>query len=172
MGVLSTDEPDEREEQKRNQMDMQNLAEAGATGPPTANPDYVDRITHSNLDQGTVDILSNMLSQDWVLGNLGEAEVHEIRWLVRVMMMQLESLHPPADSIWTGELRQYASGNQRQALEPLDPAQKLVIFELIQGVIARATRSKDGWQQEIFRKQIKQSETVDRSSDDEGGWLS
>ena len=173
MGLLNP-EPDveeQREEQKRNQIHMQNLGSTRATQQGQVDSDYVDRITQTELNQGTVRILENMLSRDWVLANFDDAEVHEIRWLSRVMMKQLESLHPPEDSIWTGELRKYAADDDRQALEPLDSAQRLVIFETIQGVISRATRSKDGWQQENFRKQIKQSETVDRSQDDDEGWL-
>jgi len=172
MGILSS-EPDideQREEQKRNQIHMQNLAGAHQDGP--VDSDYVSHITDTELNQGTVRILENMLSRDWVLANFDDAEVHEIRWLSRVMMKQLEALHPAEDSIWTGEMRKYAADDDRQALEPLDSAQRLVIFETIQGVISRATRSKDGWQQENFNKTIKQSETCDRSQDDAGGWLS
>lgn len=169
MGVLSNnEEQDQRDEARRQQMHMQNLADPGGDNP---DPDYVDRITQTELDQGTVRILENMLSRDWVLANFSDAEVHETRWLARVMMMQLEALHPPEDSIWTGELRAYAADEERQALQPLDSAQRLVIFETIQGVIARATRSKEGWQQENFNKTISQSETVDRSKDEDGGWL-
>jgi len=173
MGLLNP-EPDveeQREEQKLERMHMQNLGSTRGTQQGQVDSDYVDRITQTELNQGTVRILENMLSRDWVLANFDDAEVHEIRWLSRVMMKQLESLHPPEDSIWTGELRKYAADDDRQALEPLDSAQRLVIFETIQGVISRATRSKDGWQQENFRKQIKQSETVDRSQDDDEGWL-
>ncbi|WP_435551965.1 hypothetical protein [Natrinema sp. CGMCC1.2065] len=172
MGVLSSEQDvdEQREEQRRQQMHMQNLGSAGAQDSPV-DPDYVDRITTSEMDQGTVRILKNMLSRDWVLANFDDAEVHEIRWLARVMMKQLEALHPPEDSIWTGELRKYAADDDRQALEPLDSAQRLVVFETIQGIISRATRSKDGWQQENFNKTINQSETIDRSSDDDGGWL-
>ncbi len=174
MGLLSS-EPDVDEQQakqERSQMHMQNLAEAGGPQDGQVDSDYVRHITDSELDQGTVRILENMLSKDWVLANFNDAEVHEIRWLSRVMQKQLEALHPPEDSIWTGELRKYAADDDRQALTPLDSAQRLVVFETIQGVISRATRSKDGWQQENFNKTIKQSETIDRSQDEEGGWLS
>lgn len=174
MGVLSpeSDDGDDVDDLQQQQMHMQNLGEVGALDQGPADSDYVDRITQTELNQGTVRILENMLSRDWVLANFDDAEVHEIRWLSRVMMKQLEALHPPEDSIWTGNLRQYASDDDRQALEPLDSAQRLVVFETIQGVISRATRSKDGWQQENFRKQIKQSETLDRSTDEDEGWLS
>lgn len=170
MGILTrTDDGSEQlDDRQRRQMQMQGLSE---WGDDSAGTDYVERITDTELEQGTVRILSNMLSRDWVLANFSDAEVHETRWLARVMTMQLEALHPPEDSIWTGELRRYAADDNRQALTPLDSAQRLVIFETIQGVIARATRSKGGWQQENFRKQIRQSETVDRTSDDEEGWL-
>lgn len=172
MALLSADEDDRPREEQTDPVHMQNL---GGMGPPEqagADADYVDRITDTELNQGTIRILENMLSRDWVLANFDDAEVHEIRWLARVMQKQLEALHPPEDSIWTGELRKYAADDKRQGLEPLDSAQRLVVFETIQGVISRATRSKDGWQQENFRKQIRQSETYERGGEEDGGWLS
>lgn len=172
MGLVSRDSQSQEEameEQRKDQEHMQNLAnnlqEAGV------DPAYADRIIESDLEQGTVRILSNLLSRDWVLSNLNEAEVHEVRWLSRVMMKQLESLHPNEESIWQGEVRKYAFDEERQALKPLDSAQRLVIFEFIQGVVARAARSKDGWQQETLKKQITASERIDRDNDDDGGWL-
>jgi len=39
------------------------------------------------------------------------------------------------------------------------------------GVIARATRGKDGWQQTMFNKTISASETRKVDDDDDGGFL-
>jgi len=38
-------------------------------------------------------------------------------------------------------------------------------------VISRATRGKDGWQQEMFNKTIQASETREVGDDDGGGFL-
>ena len=171
MSILSREKSqDERlKEQQANQEHLTNLQQS--LDDAGVDPGYAEKIIDSDLDQGTVRILGNLLSKDWVLSNLNDAEVHEIRWLTRVMMRQLEALHPDEESVWQGAIRQYAYDADRQALEPLDSAQRLVIFEFIQGVVARAARSKDGWQQETFQKQFKVSERIDHDDGDDGGWL-
>lgn len=173
MSVLRASEQERREEQIQRQEEqqhhMQNLQ--ASLQDMGVDPDYASKIMDSDLDQGTIKLLGNMLSRDWVLANFSEAEVHETRWLTRVMVDQLEALHPHENSVWTGEYRKYATGDERQGLEPLDSAQRLQIHEFVQGVIARATRSKEGWQQDTLRKQITQSITEDNREDDNGGWL-
>jgi hypothetical protein len=134
-------------------------------------PDYVQQMVETDLQDGTAQMLSNMLSRDWVLSNLSEPEVHEIRWLARTFVDELEAAHPSEESIWTGELREYASGDDTQRLRPLTEAQKLEITQLVQGFIARVARSKDGFQQEIFRKQISKTESEDRSGAEDSGWI-
>jgi len=69
-----------REQQQANQEHMQNLQFAD---DGSLSQGYIDTVTESELEPGTVEILSNLLSKDFVLGNLSEAEVHEHRWLTR-----------------------------------------------------------------------------------------
>ena len=165
----STDDSEEKREQMRRQQHMQNLSSHEET---SVDADIIRRISESELSVETISTLNNLVGKDWVLANFEDAEVHETRWLVRVMKDHLEAMHPDQDSIWQGEYRKYAFGDEYQALEPLSAAERLEIDEVIHGVISRATRSRDGWQQENFNKQIKQSETIDRTEDDSGGWLS
>jgi len=96
--------------------------------------------------------------------------VHEHRWLTRQLVLEVEAAHPTADSMWRGRFRQVASGQARDALRPLDDAQKTVMQQFIQGVISRATRSKEGWQQEEMNKSYRVSERREPDSDD-GGFL-
>jgi len=172
MGLLSDDRPSQEElqrEQQRNQEDLQNITQADrAEG---VDPDYVRMMVDSELQDGTATMLANLLSRDWVLGQMSDAETHEARWLARTMVDELEAMHPAEDSIWTGELRRYAADDPTQQLRPLNAAQKLEIFEFIQGFIARVSRSREGFQQEIFRKQIRKSEREDRTEDESGGWI-
>jgi len=135
-------------------------------------PEYIDKMTGSDLDQATVSMLSNMLSKDWVLSNLSEAEVNEERWLARCIKLQIEALHPREDSIWQGELRKYCSGKADNSLTHLDSKQRAIIFQLIQGHVARVTRGRDGWQQDKFNESLTVSERRDTSKDEKGGWFS
>lgn len=172
MNLLGSDEVDAervRRQQRKQQEHMTNIQ--NEQGAEQLDPGYVQQMVSTDLQDGTAQMLSNMLSRDWVLSNLSEPEVHEIRWLARTFTDELEAMHPAEDSVWTGELREYAAGDDLQRLEPLTEAQKLEITQLVQGFIARVARSKDGFQQEIFRKQIRKSEREDRSEDDNGGWI-
>jgi hypothetical protein len=156
-----------QEEQQANQDHVTNLQfqDDGAM-----DKGYIDKVTNSQLQQGTVDILANLLSKDFVLGNLSEAEVHEHRWLTRELVLEVEAAHPRPNSMWRGRFRQVASGKERDALEPLDDAQKTTMQQFIQGVIARATRSRDGWQQEEVNKSYRVSERREPDKDDGGMW--
>lgn len=156
-----------QEEQQANQDHVTNLQfqDDGAM-----DKGYIDKVTNSQLQQGTVDILANLLSKDFVLGNLSEAEVHEHRWLTREVVLEVEAAHPRPNSMWRGRFRQVASGKERDALEPLDDAQKTTMQQFIQGVIARATRSRDGWQQEEVNKSYRVSERREPDKDDGGMW--
>ena len=171
MGLIRNGKSDEelREEQKRNQMHQMNLSAADADRPmDTA---YIDKMTDCDLQDPTVDMLSNLLDQDFMLGNLDEAEVHEYRWLARVMVLEIESLHPNEDSIFQGELRCVAFGDKYQNLSPLDEREQAVIEQFIMASISRATRGRDGWQQEMFNKTITASETREVDGEEDGGFL-
>jgi hypothetical protein len=170
MGLIGSDEPGAEEmqaQQEANQEHMTNLQFADDGSMDTG---YIDKVTNSQLQQGTVDILSNLLSKDFVLGNLSEAEVHEHRWLTRQLVLEVEAAHPRTNSMWRGRFRQVASGIERDALKPLDDAQKTVMQQFIQGVITRATRSREGWQQEEVNKSYRVSERREPDKDD-GGFM-
>lgn len=161
------DQSKQLEQQQAGQDHARNLA--NGLEDLDVDAEYIDKLTQTELNDATVSMLANMLSRDWVLANMSDAEVNETRWLSRVMLLRVESLHPGPDSVWTGEFRKFCADNEQQALEPLTSAQRTEIFELIQGVIARATRSRDGWQQDKLNESISVSERRDNSEPDDGG---
>ena len=170
MGIFSDPEEERRQDAKRQQEHQMNLQAANAESDRPMDQAYIDKMTDHQLSQGTVTIMSNLLDQDFLLGNLEEAEVHEYRWLSRVIRLEVESLHPNQDSIFTDEIRAVAFDDERQKLPALDEADKSIIEQFIMGVIARATRGEDGFQQEMFNKSIQASETRE-VGDDDGGIL-
>lgn len=171
MGLLRRNGRSEREIREEQQARKEDQINLSANVEEDVDEDYVSLVTESELQQGTAEMLRNLLSRDWVLSKMSDAEVHEMRWLARTIADEVEAMHPPEDSIWQGDLRMYASGDPKQQLEPLSSTQKTEIFQLIQGFIARVARSKEGFQQETFKKQIRKSEREDRSEDEDGGWL-
>ena len=171
MSLLSSNGSKEeqlRREQYREQIEQLNLQ---AQVDEDVDADYVEMMLESGLRPGTAAMLQNLLSSDWVLSKMSEAEVHEARWLARTIADEVIAMHPPEDSIWTGDIRRYASDDELQRLRPLNASQKTEIFQFIQGYIARVARSKEGFQQETFKKQIRKSEREDRGDDDDGGWI-
>lgn len=149
-----------------------NLQASAAEAERPMDEAYIDKMTDHQLSQGTVDILSNLLDQDFLLGNLTSAEVHEFRWLARVLRLEVESLHPNSDSVFQGDLRAVAFDDRSQRLPPLDESDKSVIEQFLMAVIARATRGEDGFQQEMFNKTITASETRQVDESDDGGFMS
>lgn len=170
MGLIGSDGPTQEDMQEAQEANQDHATNLQFADDGTMDAGYIDKVTNSQLQQGTVNILSNLLSKDFVLGNLDEAEVHEHRWLTRQLVLEVEAAHPRANSMWQGRFRQVASGRERDALEPLDDAQKTTMQQFIQGVITRATRSRDGWQQEEVNKSYRVSERREPDKDD-GGFL-
>jgi len=160
-----------QEEQRQQQLHQMNLSGARQEAERPMDTAYIDKMTGHQLEQGTIDLLSNLLDQDFMLGNLSDAEVHEYRWLVRVLRLEIEALHPNEDSIWQGRLRAVAFDDPSDALPSLSEQDLSIIEQFLMGVIARATRGKDGWQQEMFNKTIQASETREVGEDDDGGFL-
>lgn len=169
MGLLGNGKSDEevREEQRVDQEHRQNISTAQSDRPmDTA---YINEMTDHSLQDPTVDMLANMLDQDFMLGNLNEAEVHEYRWLARVMRLEIESLHPHPDSVFQGKFRAVCFDDPKQNIDPLSDREKATIEQFLMGVIARATRGRDGWQQEMFNKTITASERREVGEGDDGG---
>ncbi|MDR9382218.1 MAG: hypothetical protein RI560_11205 [Natronomonas sp.] len=169
MGLMNRQSGVEQQQQ-RQQANQEHMANLQFAADGSMDRGYIDQVTKSELDPGTVEILSNLMSKDFVLGNLNDAEVHEHRWLSRELLLEVEAMHPNPGSMWQGRFRQVASGEERNGLRPLDDAQKTVMQQFIQGVIARVTRSKEGWQQEEVNKSYSVSERREPDADD-GGFI-
>jgi hypothetical protein len=172
MGIIRNNKSDDelRDEARQNQLHQMNLS--AAKGDQPMDTAYIDKMTDHNLQDPTVDMLANMLDQDFMLGNLQEAEVHEYRWLARVMMLEIRGLHPNEGSIWQGKLRAVAKDDKDDAIEALSARERAILEQFIMATISRATRGRDGWQQEMFNKTIQASETREVGEEDEGGFLS
>jgi hypothetical protein len=158
-----------REEQRDEQRHMRNLSAAESERP--MDRAYINEMTDHQLQEPTVGILSNLLDRDFMLSNMTEAEVHEYRWLARVMKLEVEALHPSKDSILQGEIRAVAFDDAADNLKALSNKEVAIIEQFLMAVIARATRGRDGWQQTMFNKTITASETRTVDDDDNGGFL-
>jgi hypothetical protein len=149
-----------------------NLAQAGQQAPSfTERREYLEAVIEDELDAATVGMLRNMTSPDFILSNLNNAEIEEIKKLREITLKKVKSAHPNQNSIMQGDVRAevYEGGGK---LSPLDQNQEALIDQYVRGAFARLVRSRDGFQQEQFGKTINASETRSADSDgDSGGVL-
>lgn len=160
-----------RREQRMNKQHSINLQQAAARGDKVDQETYIDKITSHSLDEATISELSAWVDEDFMHGNLQEAEVHEFRWLARVSKNEVVAAHPERDSVFAGDVRSAVLDNEDLAHTPLTNREEALIHQFVMAVTARATRGRGGWQQEEYNKTITASETHEVSDDDDGGFL-
>lgn len=157
----------EREEQRKHS-DHQTAQQRAFQDDGKANPEMLRELTNTQLDDETEKLLANVLSKDFVLGNLNDAEKDEIKWLLRNVHKRIASMHPPQRSFVKGKRRSFFL-RSRYELKPLDDAQEEAIWQAILGVFVRVSRSVDGWQQDKMLDSIAVTERREVSDDDNGG---
>jgi len=161
--------PEEQAQRQEQMQDHQaNLSQAQALTPDfNDRRQYLEEITEAGIDPSTVRMLDNMLSPDFILSNLKDSEIHEIKHLRKITLRKLFAAHPSQESIMRGELRDevYEGGEPAQALTQ---QQKIALDQFIRGAFTRLARSRDGFQQEEIGKSLSVSERRSEK-DDEGG---
>lgn len=120
--------------------------------------EYIQEMTKTGLSEPTMDFMSNLLSQDYVLGYLQDAELKEMRWLFRVLQMEILRVHPGQESDVQGKYRAYLFDDERERLSSMTQRQEMVIQQFIWGAYFRATRSLHGWQQDKLNEVYNVSE--------------
>ena len=164
---------DELERQQEAQEDQMNLQRAQQETPDyRERREYLETLVDSGLDPGTADVVVNMLQQDFVLGNISDAEFTEIKKLRQITLKKIFAMHPHPDAAMQGERRKAVLGDDAMGLKPLSQQDKVKIDTFVRGALMRLSRSKDGFQQEELGKTIAASERRDVDGDDNGGWLS
>jgi hypothetical protein len=151
--------------------DIQGQMAAGHDHGPQLNEDHFQELVEAGVPEDTVFHLRSLLSRDFVLSNLSEAEVHEMRWLARNLALRVFAIHPSKKSHMTGSYRQWVFDEPNQGLSSLSDGQRAKIRSFILAYIARVSRSKAGWQQEELSRQYQVSEMRTDSDDDDGGWF-
>ena len=160
---------EQRKAQESMQDHQQNLNQAAQMAPSYSDRrEYLEAVVDDDLDEGTVNMLLNMKSRDFILSKLKDAELNEIKKLREITLKKVFAAHPNEDRIMKGAVREqvYDGGN---AVMPLSQKTKIQIDQYVRGAFARVARSRDGFQQEQFGKTISASER--RTADDEDGGL-
>lgn len=140
----------------------------------TLRQQYVESLTRSELDPSTIRLLQNYLTRDYVLGNLKEAEIHEMKWLLEADKVEIFAMHPRQGSSMTGARRAWMLEEDEEwaALSPLTEQERKDIENVLRGVYTRIARSRGGWQQEEMSKVTSVSEVHDKRESKKDGLLS
>lgn len=177
MSFFGDDDDEEMVEEQRAERDHGRNLQAASGQPGMFDGDgrmkraVVRELTQPDLSDAAAGSLSELLTKDFVLGNLDEAEVHEIKWMARQMRLELEDIHPHPESVWQGEFGQFFFEKDKPMPSQSD-LDKLQMEQLLLDVSARAARGRDGFATRQLNTSINVSERRDGDGGDGGGgWL-
>jgi len=119
------------------------------------------------MSDAGIKLLDNMVDQSFILGNITEAEYHDIKWQMHAMYVKIKSNFPPQESAVKGDLRAFVLDDVDEDLQPLTGQQRTVIAQMIRGLMMLVSRSKRGFQQEMNVKSISVSEVMSPDEEEE-----
>lgn len=164
-------EEQRRRQQRQFENELHNRNVAGGAGDEfqSHKAQYLERLADSGMSDAGTRLLDNMIDKTFVLGNLSDAEVHEIKWRLQVMYLKIKARFPHQESDIQGELRAYYFDDPDENIEALSDAQKIIISQMLIGIGAYVSRSRHGFQQEQLVKQINVSEVRNPDEENEDG---
>lgn len=128
---------------------------------------YLDKLMETDMSDAGLQLLDNMVDPAFILGNISDAEYHDIKWFMQAMYVKLRGAFPIEESCVTGDVRAFVLDDRDEDLSPLSDQQRIIIAQMIKGVTMIASRSKGGFQQEMNVKSISVSEVMDQDNDNE-----
>jgi hypothetical protein len=141
----------------------------GANDPDAAYSDWAETVAEADIQEPSKDLLLNFVSKDWVYANFNPEEVIEYKFRLETRKLLYEALHPAEDCLVTGEWRAHINDDPDDTLEPLTQRQQVIVDGLFQGIYARMTRGREGFQQEMFKTQIHEERTQSAEDKSAGG---
>lgn len=128
---------------------------------------YLDRLAETGMSDAKIEMLDNMTDKTWVLGNLSNAEMQEIRWWLQTTYLKIKAEFPPQESDIQGTIRAYIYDDRDEEATALSGRQKIIIAQMLKGIAVYVSRSKQGFQQEQMVKQISVSEVRNPDEDND-----
>lgn len=160
------------EDRQRDRAEAAALNQAQVQAPTASEKKaYMESVLDTELDDASIEMISNMFVSDFMLGNLQDAEVWELKKLREITLKRIFANHPSQRAIMQGDLRQQVYGDNAAPLKPLTQTQKEKIQQGVHVAFANLSRGREGFQQEQFSKSISESH-VERQGKDDSGWLS
>lgn len=132
--------------------------------------EYIESLTETTLEMETIELLDNLITRDWVLSNLKDAEIEEAKWrIVELAKVEVFNMHPRRNSQMEGARRAFMLNDKNEKLPTLTERDKNTLENFLHALFfGRLTRSRDGWQQEQMSKTISVSEMRDKRDQKDG----
>ena len=159
-----------REKQKDREAQLERAAHQRALkqAEKQGNVDLLREALKTHLDAGTVTMLDNYLSPDFLLSKANQATLTELRWILIIRVRQVFDAHPPPGSKMTGERARDYLG-EGYGLEPLTTQDRMLIKSYARGLYFRALRSEGGFQWDKLGETTTRMERVDGNGN-ESSW--
>lgn len=161
------------DKQQRGQVHQANISPQSNGYQQQPRPDgrHIEELTETELDDATIRLMENMFAKDFMLSNLNDAEVKEIKWLARATARKIKRMHPRPESFVQGEYRKMVFEDSADGLRSLSPRQENLIDQAVLDFLTRPPRSRGGWQQDELGKQINVSKLEEDDSGNDKGSL-
>lgn len=157
----------ERLQAQREERDRQREHEVATTGLQQATQQdsfeqqkaqFLDKLTETGMSDAATGTLDNMVDQTFVLGHLTSAETHEIKWRLHTMFLKIKAIFPPQESVLQGPFRAFVYDDRDEDITALTDKQEIIISQMIIGITAYVSRSREGVQLEHLVKSVNVSE--------------
>jgi len=125
----------------------------------------------SGLSPSSRELLQNLLSKHFPLGNYSSEQVHELKWRFWGVYEMFLAMHPHPDSVIQGHVRAFVHDDPNARLVPLGQQERLAVFQVFTKAWAKLTPGEDMKQQEIFATVRSESYVQRGDTDDSGGIL-
>lgn len=160
----------EQAEQRRHERDLERTAHAQNLSDifEGTEVELLRELMETKLDSGTIRVLDNYISPDFILSNLREKDITKFEWQLETKVLRVFAMHPPQGGV-AGKARTYYYNDPKDALEPLRPQDRALIREYKDGILFRVRRSHKGFQQDKIGEQSTRVETVSREDEDGAG---
>lgn len=162
---------EEREKQRKHDFHTTNVSRGAQNGAMAdfeeEKAKYLDKLMQTEMSDAGIDLLDNMVDRAFILGNISAAEYHDLVWEIHGLWLKIKAAFPPKASDMQGELRAYILDDPDEALTALSDQQRTIIAQMLRGLALLASRSKEGFQQEMNVKSITVSEVLNPEDDDE-----
>ena len=125
--------------------------------------EHLEKLIETDIGEKYLRHMKSEFSKENVLANRKEPEVWEYKYTIKNRTKQFIRSFPREESKLSGEFRQLFGFDD--AKEPLTDEERREIWAIADALFARVTRSRGGWQQEIWNERVQ----VRRLEDERNG---